>query len=161
MIQLLITPVLKPIENVSDEEEAEDEEDGHSSQHEDGEGEEEDDEEDEDEDEKPGEYFAVEMTIEPDKKVEGRVWEPGEFILASEQIKSLGDLEEKEVGSVEEVLVWNGSEFGPDEEAKYPGAQRLKVTFAVKPGTTKAWLHYYSESLASLDLPRWQVSIKT
>jgi hypothetical protein len=58
------------------------------------------------------------------------------------------------------VLVWNGSGFGPDEEGKYPGSQRLKVTFGVKPGITKAWLQYYNETLGSLELPRWEMGDK-
>ena len=86
-----------------------------------------------------------------------RVWEPGEFILVSEPIKSLADLEDgdKEVGSTHDVRVWNGTVFGPDDPGKYPGEQRLKLTFSVTPGTTKAWLQYYNEPIGSLLLPAW------
>jgi hypothetical protein len=123
--------------------------------------EEEEDEEDEDDEKEPREHYEVELTITPGEKGHGRVWEPGEFMLASEKIKSLGDLEKNEVGTVEEVQVWNGSEFGPDDESKYPGEQRLKVTFAVKPGTRKAWLQYYNETLGTLDLPPWKLATTT
>ena len=108
--------------------------------------------------EEPREYFEVDLTITPAASGEGRVWEPSEFILTTEKLKSLEDLEEgeKTVGSVEDVKIWDGSKFGPDDPGKYPGEQRLKIIFAVKPGTSKAWLHYYSETIGSLDLPAWK-----
>jgi len=108
--------------------------------------------------EKPRNYYTVELTITPREGGGDRVWEPGEFILTSERIKSLADLEdgEKEVGATHEVQVWDGSKFGPDDPGKYPGQQRLKVTFAIVPGTSKAWLQYYNETIGSLELPPWQ-----
>jgi hypothetical protein len=108
--------------------------------------------------EEPKDYFAVDLTITPQESNQDRVWEPGEFILTSEKIRSLEELEdgEKEVGSVEDIRIWDGSQFGPDDVGKYPGVQRLKVTFSVKPGTSKAWLHYYSETIGLLELPAWK-----
>jgi hypothetical protein len=169
-----VTPVAKPVEEETEEDEDEEEEDEHAMKHEgedgeiedenedeDDEDDDEEDEDEEDEEEEPRQYYAVELTVTPKEEGQGRVWEPGEFMLASEKIKSLGDLEEKEVGSAEQVQVWNGTEYGPDDECKYPGTQRLKVTFAVKPGTSKAWLQYYNETLGSLDLPPWQVVATT
>jgi len=105
-------------------------------------------------------YFAVDMTIRPQDGQKEAHWEPGEFILTSERIKDLADLEdsEKELGRTEMVEVWNGSVFGPNEEGKYPGEQRLKIIFAVKPGTSKAWMHYYDEAVGMLDLPAWQLN---
>jgi hypothetical protein len=108
--------------------------------------------------EEPKHYYAVEMTITP-KGGQDQIWEPGEFILTSQKLKSLEDLEgENEVGTTHEVLIWNGSAFGSDEEGKYPGVQRLKVTFEVKPGTSTAWLHYYNEPIGTLELPAWNVN---
>jgi hypothetical protein len=164
-----ITPVAEPVEEEMDEDEDEETEDEPVEDEEENEDEEEDKEdeedekegEDEDEEKEPRQYYEVEMTITPGEKGQGRVWEPGEFMLASEKIKNLGDLEEKEVGTAEAVQIWNGSAFGPDDEGKYPGEQRLKVTFAVKPGTTKAWLQYYNETLGILDLPPWKVAAAT
>ena len=77
-------------------------------------------------------------------------------MLASARISSLMELEDgsKEVGTTELVEIWDGSAFVEDDPGKYPGAQRLKVTFAVKPGTTKPWLHYYAETIGQLELPR-------
>ncbi|HWX20348.1 MAG TPA: hypothetical protein VN578_10660 [Candidatus Binatia bacterium] len=159
-----VTPVPEPVgEDSADENEEEGDEDeeveDEEPREEDGneEEEEDEDEEKEEEEEERRQYYAVDLTVTPSDKCQGRFWEPGEFILASEKVKGLEDLEEKEVGSVNEVLVWNGSEFGPDEEGKYPGSQRLKVTFGVKPGSTKAWLQYYNETLGPLELPRWEL----
>jgi hypothetical protein len=59
----------------------------------------------------------------------------------------------------EGVKVWNGSGWGPDDPGKYPGKQRLLLTFAVKPNTSTAWLNYYSEPIDTLSLPRWQVAV--
>lgn len=106
--------------------------------------------------EPPREYFDVDLTITPKDSNEGRVWEPGELLLTSKKIKSLMELDEGEsaLGTAEEVQVWDGHEFGPDDPGKYPGEQRLKVTFGVKPGTTRAWLCYYSEALGEVVLGR-------
>jgi hypothetical protein len=106
-------------------------------------------------DEEPSDYVDVDLTITPKNGDEGGVWEPSELILLSKKIRSLAQLEdgEYEVGTVYEVRVWDGKEFSPDDPGKYPGEQRLKLTFTVKPGSSKAWLHYYAETIGALDLP--------
>ena len=108
-------------------------------------------------------YYAVEVTITPQAGEGERVWEPGELLLTSEKLASLEDLEDeaKEVGTVEESRVWNGTAFVLDEECKYSGGQKLRVTFAVKPGSTMAWLHYYSEPLGLMALPPWQAETRS
>jgi hypothetical protein len=107
-------------------------------------------------DEEPRDYVDIDLTITPKNSEDGRVWEPGELILTSKKIRSLAELEEgeAELGTVHDVKIWDGKEFGPDDPGKYPGAQRLKLTFAVKPGASKAWLHYYAETIGVLELPR-------
>ena len=158
-----ITPVPEPpeadIEDLEDEEDESEERAAATADEEEEENEDHDEEEIEqdeaDAEEKPKHYYAVDVTITPGTSGQNRAWEPGEFILSSEPVKNLEQLEEKEVGSVREIRIWDGSEFGPDDECKYPGEQRLKVTFAVVPGTSKAWLQYYNESIGSFDLPRW------
>jgi hypothetical protein len=106
---------------------------------------------------KPKAYYEVELTITPTAGNKSRAWEPGEFILTSEPVKKLADLEVKEVGAMHDVQVWDGAKFSPDDECKYPGEQRLKLTVALEPGTSNAWLQYYNESLASLAFPVWQL----
>jgi hypothetical protein len=157
-----VTPVSKPLEREFDEEEDEEEDEGEEADEESAEEEEETeakpeaDDESPDEEETPKHYYEVDLTITPHESCSNRVWEPGEFVLTSVPIKSLEQLEEKEIGNAHEVLVWNGSNYVPDDECKYPGAQRLKVTFEVQPGASKAWLQYYNESIGAFDLPRWE-----
>jgi len=105
--------------------------------------------------EDPKDYVELDVTITPKTKVNNSFtfWEPSELILTSDKIKSLADLEEKDIGSVHSVEIWNGSAFGPDDPGKYPGEQRLRIIFQVKPGENTAWLHYYSEPIGQLNLP--------
>jgi hypothetical protein len=107
--------------------------------------------------EEPRDYFDVDLTIRPKDEDSSRVWEPSELMLTAKKISSLAELQggECELGTTREVKVWDGSQFGADDPGKYPGEQRLKITFAVKPGTSTAWLHYYSESIGALEFPRW------
>ena len=120
---------------------------------------EEESEEDDAEAEEPREYFAIDMTITPQTSEWESVWEPSELMLSSEKVSSMTDLhdESKQIGSTEEVAIWNGTEFGDDDPGKYPGPKRLRVTFNVKPGTSRAWMNYYAEALGEIELPRWEV----
>ena len=97
------------------------------------------------------------MTITPKEPSEDRVWEPGELILTTKKIANLADLGdgENELGTASRVRIWDGSKFGPDDPGKYPGEQRLKISFAVKPGASKAWLQYYDVPIGQLELPPW------
>jgi hypothetical protein len=158
-----ITAVPKPPEaeaDDSEDEEAEpsDEDEGEQQQAErdqSGEaGEEQAEEEDEEEEpEEPRVYYEVDVTITPGAEARAGFWEPGELMLTSGPVTSLDDLEEKEAGTTHGLLVWDGSKFGDDDAGKYPGEQRLKITFAVKPGVSKAWLQYYNETIGELSLP--------
>jgi hypothetical protein len=101
----------------------------------------------------------LDVTITPKADGANRFWEPSELILTSEKITSLADLEEKSVGAAHTVEIWDGSAFGPDENDKYPGEQRLKIVFEVKPGTKSGWLCYYHEALGRLELPVGTVEV--
>jgi hypothetical protein len=111
--------------------------------------------ESEDEAGDPRDYVAVELTVTPAVESVERLWEPGELILTTERIENLEALEDdiKEVGRVESCRVWNGAAYDEDESCKYPGEQRLLLTFAVKPGTSKAWLQYYDAPVGLMDVP--------
>ena len=145
-----ITAAPKP-ERAPEPEEGESDEDSDNAE------EEKDKPEAEEEESKPKHYFAVDVTITP-KGNGGNYWEPGEFILTSERLSSLEDLEdgEKQIGDMERVEIWDGAAFGPDDPGKYPGTQRLRLTFAVKPGTSRAWVQYYAEPLGEVTLPVWE-----
>lgn len=112
-----------------------------------------------DEPEPPKDYVEVDLTITPNPDACNSIWEPSELILTSEMIKSLSDLENKEVGTTHSVEIWDGAAFGPDDPGKYPGAQRLKIIFAVKPGARDAWLHYYHEPIGQLRLPPGTIDV--
>jgi hypothetical protein len=103
--------------------------------------------------EDPKDYIELDVTITPIQKDGNSVWEPTELILTSSKIKSLADIANKEIGSVHSVEVWNGSAFGPDDPGKYPGEQRLKIIFEVKPGENAGWMYYYNEPIGQLNLP--------
>jgi hypothetical protein len=106
---------------------------------------------------KPQAYYVVDLTLTPQGNARDRYWEPGELMLATRKVTQLTDLENNEAGGAESVEIWNGSAFGPDEQGKYPGPQRLKITFGVKPGLDRAWLHYYNEPLGEVVFPeRWR-----
>ncbi len=120
---------------------------------------EEEDDGEPDEPETPKDYVEVDVTITPKSDACNAVWEPTELMLTSEKIKSLADLEEKEVGTTHSVEIWNGTAFAPDDPGKYPGEQRLKIIFAVKPGAKDAWLHYYQEPIGQLRLPPGTIDV--
>jgi hypothetical protein len=116
----------------------------------------------EEEPEKPKEYFEVDLTITPPSGAADRVWEPSELILTSEQVSNLMKMEEVDSsGSVNRVLLWNGTTFGPDDVGKYPGEQRLLVTFEVNEGTSEAWLQYYNVPLTKIQFPEWRPGAAT
>jgi len=112
-----------------------------------------------DEPETPKDYVEMDVTITPKGEACNSIWEPSELMLTSEKIKSLADLEEKEVGTTHSVEIWNGTAFGSDDPGKYSGEQRLKIIFAVKPGTPQAWLHYYHEPIGQLKLPPGTIDV--
>ena len=104
-------------------------------------------------------YVELDVTITPRSGTDGAVWEPSELILTSDKIKSLADVGEKEVGTAHSVEIWNGTAFGPDDPGKYPGEQRLKIIFAVKPGTANGWLYYYNQPIGQLQLPQGTIDV--
>jgi hypothetical protein len=103
----------------------------------------------------PKHYYDIDVIITPRDSTSEETWEPAELILTSQQITSVTDLQNKQTGFADQVLIWNGAAFGPDDSGKHPSEARLKITFAVTPGTSSAWLHYYNETLGSLELPPW------
>jgi hypothetical protein len=111
--------------------------------------------------EEPKHFYAVEMTITPQNGEADRIWEPGEFILTTEKVSDLEEIDGKEAGSVHKIQVWDGNAFGSDDAGKYPGEQRLKVTFSIQPGTKTAWLQYYNEPIGQLNFPEWRAEART
>lgn len=115
----------------------------------------EDDEDDEEEPEGARDYFYVDVTVAP-RPAEGPFshWEPGELVLVRPGAKAIPDDEDDgEVGSVGEVLVWDGESFAEDDPGKYQGEQRLRLHVAVVPGTRRAQFRYYFEIFGDVELP--------
>jgi hypothetical protein len=98
-------------------------------------------------------YYLADITITPAEANQSMGWEASELILTSAKIKGLEDLQEKEVGHTHDVLVWDGKEFQEDAGDKPPGTQRLKITFALKPGVFTAYLYYYNEVVGLINFP--------
>ena len=114
------------------------------------------DDDDEDDDEGPREHYYVDVTIAPKASQGGGFshWEPGELVLVRPGAKAIpGDDDEDEVGSVRELLVWSGTEFGPDDDYKYEGERRLRLHVAVVPGTREARFRYYFEIFGDVRFP--------
>lgn len=103
-------------------------------------------------------YFEFDMTITPAPDSKERVWEPGELLLTKVRVLKLEELgdDDKELGIVETYRIWKGETFVEDEDGKLPGLQRVKMTFAVKPGGSNGWLQYYDQSLHQVTLPEWK-----
>lgn len=143
-----VTPTSKPVRerhNDSEDEETEESEPVDAS-----------DAEDVDEDvldDGPRCYYEVDMTITPQAEASEAVWEPGEFLLTCKPISNLGDLDTADAGAPEKIQVWDGTAFGSDDVGKYPGEQRLKITFALKPGTKTSYLQYYNQTIGQLEFP--------
>jgi hypothetical protein len=142
-ITLVPEPTETAVDDSTDEPEVEDEEENEPEQK----------QEEEKESPEPKAYYELDVTITPGPKGRDGLWEASELMLTSGPVNSLEELEEKEVGTTHEVLVWDGTKFGDDDPGKYPGEQRLKVTFAAKPGVSKVWLQYYNETIGELSLP--------
>ncbi|HXB60509.1 MAG TPA: hypothetical protein VNU95_13135 [Candidatus Acidoferrales bacterium] len=107
----------------------------------------------------PRDYIELDTTITPKTNSDKSIWEPSELILTSSRIKSVIDLEEKEIGTAHSVEIWDGSAFGPDDPGKYPGEQRLRIIFEVTPGANSAWLYYYNEPIGQLKLPVGTINV--
>src|SRR5215469_9631643 len=56
--------------------------------------------------EDPKDYVELDVTITPTPNACNSVWEPTELILTSGKIKSLGDIADKDIGSVHSVEIW-------------------------------------------------------
>ncbi|MBI5831977.1 MAG: hypothetical protein HZB16_06660 [Armatimonadetes bacterium] len=120
-----------------------------------------DEPEDDDEPVTPAEplaWYWLDLTITPHLAQGARFthWEPGDLSLAHPDAKppSMRDDEGPEdVGQVHEVLVWSNGAFGPDEEGKYEGPQRVRLLAAIKPEATLAKLRYYLEFLGEVRFP--------
>lgn len=108
----------------------------------------------------PCAYYHIDVTITP-APVSGTpfsLWEPGELVLVHPEAKAdltaSDDEDDGEIGTIEEVEVWQEGNWTTDEGAKYPGEQRLRLLTAVKPGVTQARFRYYFEVFGDVEFPQ-------
>lgn len=105
----------------------------------------------------PMHYYDIEVIIAPQDADSKEVWKPAEIVLTSQQISSVEELRNLQVGFPDQVLIRKGARFVPDDADEHSGGAHLKITFAVKPGTSSAWVCYYGETLGSIELPPWNL----
>jgi hypothetical protein len=105
----------------------------------------------------PRHYYDVEVIITPQDSTSNEVWKPAEIVLTSQQISSVEELRNLQVGFPDQILVRKGARFVPDDSGGHSGQAHLKITFAVKPGTSSAWVCYYGETIGSFELPPWNL----
>ena len=105
----------------------------------------------------PRHYYDIDVIITPQDSTSKEVWKPAEFVLTSRQINSAEELRDLQVGFPDQVLIRKGARFVPDDSGEHSGGAHLKITFAVKPDTTSAWVCYHGETLGSIELPSWNL----
>lgn len=105
----------------------------------------------------PRHYYDIEIIIAPQESTSKEVWKPAEFVLTSQKISSVEELRNLQIGFPDQILVRKGARFVPDDSGEHSGQAHLRITFAVKPGTSSAWVCYYGETLGNLELPPWNL----
>jgi hypothetical protein len=101
-------------------------------------------------------WRRVDVTITPrTPKGDGFThWEPGELVLvhpSSKGHKAL-DSDDSEFGEIAETLIWDPQRkaFGPDEQGKYFGPQRLQLLVGVEPDLGHVAFRYYFEKFGNV-----------
>lgn len=99
--------------------------------------------------------YLVEVEIVPKAADDAsfRLWEPAELRASVPGSKPDGASEEADLGTVSEVQVWDGSEWIEDDGAKYPGPQRLRLTFDLRQPVDRFVLRYYFEDVGEIRTP--------
>ena len=102
--------------------------------------------------------YHLEVTIHPgNANTPFGAWEPGELRLVRPE--SVLDMnpdtpsDNDDTCEIESIEVQEDGAFKPDEGMKFPGAQRLKLLLAVKPGASRLKFRYYFEEFGSVALP--------
>ena len=111
-----------------------------------------DDEDDEADPEAPSRWYRIDVTITPTGKSSTpfQLWEPGELQLVP---VSIGDGDEDNELSFEEVRIWQHGSFQDDDGRKYDGSQRLELLIGIPEGVDVLRFHYYFEQFGEVRLP--------
>jgi hypothetical protein len=96
-------------------------------------------------------YYRLEVTIKPTRWGVGfKLWVPGDLRLVS---PDSGWMDEDDCCAIETLEVMHGGGYGPEDEMRYGGAQRLRLLLAVRPGTRRLAFQYYTEKFGDIALP--------
>lgn len=99
--------------------------------------------------------YLVELEIVPKAAADAsfRLWEPAELRASVPGSKPDGEAEESDLGTVGEIQVWDGTAWIEDDGAKYPGPQRLRLTFDLRRPVDRFVLRYYFEDVGEVRTP--------
>jgi hypothetical protein len=99
----------------------------------------------------PRDYYLLDVTIKPTRWGIGfKRWQPGELALTA---PDSGWLDADDTCQVESVQVAQGGGFGPEDDMRYAGPQRLRLLVGVRRGVTRLAFRYYTERFGEVILP--------
>jgi len=93
-------------------------------------------------------YFLLDVTIKPTRWGIGfKRWQPGELALTS---PGSGWLDNDDSCEILNVQVANHGDFGPEDDMRYAGAQRLRLLVGVRQGVERLTFRYYTERFGDI-----------
>jgi hypothetical protein len=118
-----------------------------------------DDDDDDEEDERDLAYYRIDFTLRP-AATDGPMthWDLDDLCVADVSAKpiSLDPKSETDPGEgfhFEQVQVYDGGKFQPDDQGKYAGQKRLNVIVGVPPELRELKFRYYTEDFGRIVLP--------
>jgi hypothetical protein len=100
----------------------------------------------------PRDYYLLDVTIKPTRWGVGfKRWQPGELALTA---PDSGWLDPDDTCQVVSVQVEQDGSFGPEDDLRYAGKQRLHLLVGVRRGTERLVFRYYTERFGEVVLPR-------
>lgn len=103
-------------------------------------------------------HYLLDVTITPEAS-DGPfgLWEPGELCLVRPESRLRLDSDEADdeddACEVTRIQFEDSGQWNDDDGMKYPGAQRLRLNLAVRPGTRELKFRYYFEEFGRIELP--------
>jgi hypothetical protein len=99
----------------------------------------------------PRDYYLLDVTIRPTHRGIGfGRWQPGELALTA---PDSGWLDADDSCQVVSVQVEQGGAFGPEDDLRYAGPQRLRLLVGVRRGVDRLAFRYYTEQFGEVVLP--------
>ena len=99
----------------------------------------------------PRNYYLLDVTIKPTRWGIGfKRWQPGELTLT---LPGSAWLDSDDSCQVQSVEVEQDGEFGPEDDMRYAGSQRLRLLVGVREGVERLVFQYYTEKFGEVVLP--------